>query len=65
MKAGPRLQNITMSPKGQGLLKQNLQGHKYKKKKKTRTCTFLVTNALGDYTRMISDYFTVAISTRD
>jgi hypothetical protein len=34
MKAGPRLQNITMSPKGQGLLKQNLQGHKYKKKKK-------------------------------
>jgi hypothetical protein len=36
MKAGPRLQNITMSPKGQGLLKQNLQGHKYKKKKKNK-----------------------------
>jgi hypothetical protein len=64
--SGPSLAKYYLSARGQGLLKQNLQGHKYKKKKKKpRTFTFLVTNALRDYTRMISKYFTVAISTRD
>jgi hypothetical protein len=42
--------------RGQDLLKKNLQGHRIPKKKNyTGTYIFLVTDALRDYTRMVSD----------